>query len=150
MIYDNTFMFYLRSLVAQHIGKQKFLRIGAGGGTVGHTTITMMMVVKQRPSWFIAFSQSIGIIICFLCVLSVARSSIPIPQQHSRTNSDSFLLIVWCAPTTRNRDLVSLYLDLESFMLTNMEDLDCLGVYSMNRCMRGRRGEVWFHHFWGH
>ena len=50
MIYDNTFMFYLRSLVVQHIGKQKFLHIGAGGGTVGHTTITMMVVVKQWPS----------------------------------------------------------------------------------------------------
>ena len=31
------------------------------------------------------------------------------PQQHSQTNSNSFLLIACCATTNRNRDLVSLF-----------------------------------------
>ena len=48
-------MFYLRSLVAQHVGKHKFIRIRAGGGAVGHT-ITMMVVVQQWPSLLIVFS----------------------------------------------------------------------------------------------
>jgi hypothetical protein len=66
------------------------------------------------------------------------------PQQHSQTNSNSFLLIACCATTNRNRDLVSLF----RFGINHPD----LGVYSMNRCImrEGKKRKSVIPAFCGH
>jgi len=68
IFYDNTFMFYLRSLVAQHVSKQIYIRIGAGGGAHfydgGGKTADIMIhcvftIYKHNDVFFVCAAQKL-------------------------------------------------------------------------------------------